>query len=212
MHLHDWVLLLSGLQSAHENVRTSVIGDEQLMIDISTTVRSLRARVESQPEGAPVETVRGITRVPIVGSWETVAPAIERVYSRGHGAMHRASRSGDMHDFHEWRKRVKYLRHQLEALAGVAPSALGGPAVAFAELGEVLGDANDVSEIADLVEDRPSLVPRAEARSALQGHLWRMGLQADALARGMNLYGHEPDAFMERVGVAVDRLRRASEG
>ena len=67
----------------------------------------------------------------------------QRIYRRGRRALAAAHEKPTVEHLHEWRKQVKYLRHQLELLRPMKAIVLE-PFVERAEqLGDILGDDHD---------------------------------------------------------------------
>lgn len=83
-----------------------------------------------------------------------VVPGIGRTYRRGRKRMRRALRRGSDADFHEWRKEVKYLRYQLEALRPLQADLLGPRIARLDILGERLGLEHDLTVLIGLVESQ----------------------------------------------------------
>jgi CHAD domain-containing protein len=105
--------------------------------------------------------------------------------------------------FHQWRKRVKYLRHQMEILEPLWPEVVSAHAVSLDNLGELLGDEHDLAVLVQLVADIPSLSGDGMERAmvaALAQHR-RRELQRAALTLGMRTYAESPDRFLDRMGI-----------
>jgi CHAD domain-containing protein len=135
---------------------------------------------------------------------------LRRTYARGRDALHAAEQGGGVADYHEFRKRAKDLRHQIEFLTPIWPAVLDAVAAELARLTDLLGDANDISLLMRTVENDPEqdkddgevLTRRLDEKRAL---LWR-----DALAVGARLYAETPVAFSERMRAWWAASRRAS--
>ena len=65
-------------------------------------------------------------------------------YGAARGAMRRAYCTGDPAHFHEWRKQVKYHRHQMEFLEDLWPGVFGVVTAELSDLGDRLGDHQDL--------------------------------------------------------------------
>jgi CHAD domain-containing protein len=120
--------------------------------------------------------------------------------------MVRAQQSPNIHIFHEWRKRAKYLRHQTEALHLMWPEVIGGLAEALDSLGETLGDEHDLAELAHRIMADPSLVPDDDGRRILLVDIARRRLELQRLAFriGEPIYHEPPRAFTARIGAYWD--------
>jgi CHAD domain-containing protein len=125
---------------------------------------------------------------------DTVASGLARTYRRGRAERAIAAASGTTREFHDWRKRAKYLRYQLEAIG--ADDEL---VAMLTHLGECLGLEHDhtvfisfCDEHIDLLPDRRDryvLIDRAEQR--------RAELRASALAS--KVYDEDPEPFVASV-------------
>ncbi len=134
--------------------------------------------------------------------YAAVAGGIERVYRRGRRGMARAAETKRVEDLHEWRKRVKYLRYQMETLKPLYPTMIGATAAGLDELGELLGDDHDLAVLADTIIEHPESCRNERERWMLIAliHERRAGLQAQALRHGTAHYSEKPKAFVERIG------------
>ena len=114
-----------------------------------------------------------------------------------------AYRSPSSESFHEWRKRARYLRFQLETLTGMWPEVLGAVAAAVDDLGETLGDEHDLAELAKVVNSDRSLTSKKRERELLTALIEqrRKDLQQQARVKGLRVYAEPTDRFVERLGV-----------
>lgn len=133
---------------------------------------------------------------------EAVAGNVGRGYRRGRLAMKRARKGRAPEDFHDWRKRAKDLRYQLEILGPHLPSDFDGIRTGATDLAEQLGDLHDLDVLADDLANR-DLEPEDRSRLA--------GLIADARDRqidsclkvGEETYSLKPGRFTNRVGESL---------
>ncbi len=163
-------------------------------------LRSARARYAAWPtEDGPI--ARAYGRAPIAHRFSTVEPGLSRTYGRGRAEMRRAAARRTGPSFHEWRKRVKYLRHQMELLRPVFPEVVGGYAAALERLGEMLGEEHDFALLLRLCADLPTLCPDPVDRSLLAALVQhrRMELQTASLTLGGRVYAEPADRFVSRV-------------
>ena len=103
--------------------------------------------------------------------------------------------------FHEWRKQVKYLRHQMEIVSPVWPEVVGGLATSLSQLGDVLGDDHDQSELVRLVASLPDLMPDPDERNLLVAlsQQRRRELEGAALVMGRRIYAESAGRFTRRL-------------
>lgn len=161
--------------------------------------------LQGDPEGrtSAVETLREAGRA--FGAWHiseeirTLQQGLGRTYGRGQRLMVEAEKSRSPEVFHAWRKRAKYLRHQLDFLNAAWPAVLGAQEDEVHRLTDLLGDANDLVQL----ERAPGLLEAARPRSAAflrermserSNDLWDR-----ALRLGERIYAEHPGDFSERV-------------
>jgi CHAD domain-containing protein len=135
---------------------------------------------------------------------EGVVAGFEKVYGRGY--RRRAEAYDDPDDpaaaFHEWRKRAKYLWYHLRLLEEAWPELLEPRAEEQHGLTNLLGDANDLSDLLTLLdEEGEALLPDPATRDALtalcrrQRRLW----WEEARPLGRRLYALAPDEMAARI-------------
>lgn len=143
--------------------------------------------------------------------WSTIGPGLRRVYRNGRkeflAVRHAPSDAG----FHEWRKQVKYLCHQIQLLRPVWPGPLDSLAGQLHTLSDYLGDDHD------LVVLRSKLTAKISSRSD-KSTRWprftrldreRSELQRKALERGIRIYEQPPGLFCSRLRQYWRQWRRA---
>jgi len=132
--------------------------------------------------------------------WSSVDDGLEAVFRRGRQAMSRARTRGRADDFHEWRKQVKYLRHQFGLLRAVWPDVLEAMEDTADELGERLGADHDLAVLRERVETEPSLAPGVRRALLRRIDDRRKDHQRTALVLGGRLYAEKPSALRRRLG------------
>lgn len=142
--------------------------------------------------------------------YAALAGGVERVYTRGRRGFAVASETRGVEDLHEWRKRVKYLRYQMELLTPMYPVIIGSTASALDELGELLGDDHDLAVLAETVLAHPQSCRDERERWMLIAliHERRARLQAHAMRHGAALYAEKPADFTDRIGAYWEAGRR----
>lgn len=133
-----------------------------------------------------------------------IAGGLHRVYRRGRQRLARAYAQPSPEHFHDWRKRVKYLWHQIEVLTPIQPDTLTSLANDLHTLSDYLGDDHDLAELDRLVNAEPYLLPAPEKRKQLFALIARRRrrLQANARPVGGHLYAQKPDAFVQQLADA----------
>jgi CHAD domain-containing protein len=153
-------------------------------------LRQSLAAVEARIDTWPIETL----------GWDSLGTGLKRVYRRGRKAMAAAYDDPRAERFHEWRKRAKYLRHQLEFLEELWPEVLRGSAESAHALTDVLGDAQDLAVLGRAV-DTANADPTGDAEpfcafvASRRELLW---VRAEPM--GLRLYAETPSRFVDRLG------------
>lgn len=125
---------------------------------------------------------------------DVIAAAVERMYRKGRKRLRRASEHQHAEDFHAWRKRVKYLRYQLEAVG--ADDDVVEP---FDALGDTLGLEHDHTVFIDFCDDHIDLCRDRRDRYVLidRAEVRREELRDRALST--TAYAEEPEVWVTRI-------------
>ncbi|MGB7860119.1 MAG: CHAD domain-containing protein, partial [Acidimicrobiia bacterium] len=145
---------------------------------------------------------RDVYGIGVRDGYRAIRPGLHTTYKRGRHEMVAAYASPSMENFHQWRKRAKYLRHQMEFLTPLWPEVVVGTAITLDRLGLILGEDHDLAELLALLRDRPDLCPDPRERSlffALVAQR-RSELQAAAQILGRRIYAEKPVALDHRFG------------
>jgi CHAD domain-containing protein len=131
--------------------------------------------------------------------WSVVGAGLRRIYDKGREALIEAEKTGAPECFHEWRKQVKYLRHQLEFLEPAWPGLLGELADQAHKLADDLGDEHDLTVLREKAQEHSDTLPKdLDVLLALIDRR-RMELRDRCLRRGRQLYEEKPGAFETRL-------------
>ena len=156
-----------------------------------------QAAIDEVLAGPVDEVVRILTAVrerwPRVGDVEAtvITNSLARSYRRGRLARDDAVDGEHTGEFHRWRKLVKYLRYQLEAVGGDA-----AVVASLTELGEWLGLEHDHTVFIEFCDDEINLLPDRRDRYVLidRAETRRAELRAASLAT--TVFTQEPEAFV----------------
>ncbi len=186
--------LRTELVERHQELRRQVL-DEGALPQLGETIAAVLARIETWP----LESLE----------WETLSPGVKRIYRRGRKAMAAAYDDPSTERFHEWRKRTRYLRHQLGFLKELWPEVISGNVKSAHALTDVLGEAHDLALLRQAVEttgtdlggDGERLCELIASRRAL--------LRVRAEPIGRRLYAEKPSRFVARLGQYWDAGNRS---
>lgn len=133
--------------------------------------------------------------------WTVFGPSLRRVYAKGQKAMQQALKTPTPVRFHEWRKQVKYLWHQLQVLSPISPAQIGKLAKELHRLSDDLGDDHDLAVLREQIVSRPECFAEkkggADALLALLEQSQRR-LRAKATRAGGRIYSESASVFTAR--------------
>lgn len=179
-------------------LRQRIIYETDAIDRVVSTLERTRIRFAGWPIGGDERKAYGS---PLPEKYKSFGKGMAQTYGRGRSEMRQAFGQPTARSFHQWRKRVKYLRHQVEVVRLMWPEVLGGTAFALDTLGDVLGEEHDLADLLSLLATDPFLCPDPVERSlfaALAQHR-RSELQTTSKILGIRLYNEKPDRFSNRL-------------
>lgn len=198
-----------GLEDRRDRLRASRLHDRQALTDLVTTLLAVRSRYAAWPISELQVDAQSPHRRPFRDEFATVAPGLERTYRRGKAAMETAIVEGSTVGFHQWRKRVKYLRYQHEMLEPLWPAVMTASAESLADLADGLGAEHDLAELGATIAGRPSLVldPVTRYRFLSAVERRRKAAQSELVSLGRRSFAESPAGFVRRIGAYWDYAR-----
>ena len=120
-----------------------------------------------------------------------------RTYTLGQKGMIDSNLTPIPENFHEWRKRVKYLWHQIEILLNVNPEELGELAIHLHTLADNLGDHHDLIILKRTVYKYPNEFKNESVRCILVEIIesQQMDLEDKANRLGDRLFDQSAEGF-----------------
>jgi hypothetical protein len=131
--------------------------------------------------------------------WDAIAPGLKKIYGRGREAFETARRAPSPENFHEWRKRIKDLWHQLHLLGPARPRKLRDRADNLQKLGDYLGDDHDLFMLMEFASKRFGRAKNMETLEKLISSRQKQ-LRSAALKLGARFYREKPGRFCSRIG------------
>jgi CHAD domain-containing protein len=143
-----------------------------------------------------------IVKIDIDPSTKQMCKGIKRVYRRGRKAMQMAKKHPNARNFHEWRKRVKYLWYHIGLLQDAWPAVMKGYRRTLDKLSGDLGLEHDLSELQQLIleSDLLGVIPETDKHdlsSAVEKS--RMEARSGIWLYGDRQYTEKPGAFAGRI-------------
>lgn len=135
---------------------------------------------------------------PIAHEFASIELGVQRVYKRGRRGMRIIADSPTDTLLHVWRKRAKYLRHQVEALNVLDPENMQRYETELEQLTDLLGDDHDLAVLVTRLNDDPALVDGLELEPVLEAiGRKRHDLQAEAIDIGGRFFEEPSTDFLD---------------
>lgn len=133
--------------------------------------------------------------------FEPIVEGVSRVRARARRGLDAAMRKSTPEAYHEWRKRVKYLRRHLQLLRTLWPRPMAAMAEEAAQLGDRLGDAHDLAELIRDLQDNPDGLGnplQVQAFSGFAGTL-QQEIEMQSLLTGRRLLAESDKSLRNRL-------------
>jgi CHAD domain-containing protein len=124
---------------------------------------------------------------------------LSRVYKKGSKGLATVYAERSVRNFHDWRKRMKYLRYQTDLLSPAWPSVMSLQEKELHHLTDILGNHHDLSVLED--EILKINIANQEVLDILLGliHQRKTALEEEALPLGAKLFAEKPKSFVNRL-------------
>ncbi len=138
--------------------------------------------------------------------WQPVYRGLRETYRKGRGCAHRNARGASGATLHEWRKRTKYLRSQLQLIAPLQHATLQAMSAQLHKLSDHLGEEHDLAVLEELARRQRRRMGR-EAHAALRKRIEKRRRKKceRALRVGLLVYAEKPAHFAKRLRRYVRR-------
>jgi len=133
---------------------------------------------------------------------DIILPSIERVYKRGNKALKNAYKIPEKENFHEWRKRVKYLWYQTLLLQDMWPNFFNTLEAEIHQLADFLGDDHDLMELNEKIISEDFVLPDVSQQDLMTAIIneYSNHLRMEARTKGELIYAEAPEDFRKRIG------------
>jgi CHAD domain-containing protein len=191
-----------------DHVEQRAMEDPNLVSRVVADLERARSRYESWPSDPESRSIYGMG---IRDEFVAIGPGLRAVHARGRREMVVAYKAPLPEHFHLWRKRVKYLKHQMEILTPMWPEVMIGMAITLDRISDLLGQDHDLAELLRLVADRPDLCPNPLERSLMSAlaQQRRYDLQTASRILGRRIYAERPDALESRFAAYWEAMEAA---
>ncbi len=198
------------LEVLKTNIETRAMEDPTLVPTVVERLERAHARYSSWPVEPGSREIYGAG---IRNGFEAVGPGLRDTFGRGRREMVAAYKFGSPELFHIWRKRVKYLGHQMEILTPLWPEVILGMAITLDRIGRLLGEDHDLAHLLDTVAARSDLCPNPVERSLLKAlaEQRRSDLQTASRILGRRIYAESSKSLNTRFEAFWDSSQGALE-
>ncbi len=169
------------------DLRKQILERQKAMSKVSASARKVQKRIEDWPS--------------LPDRFGVFNRGIRDTYEQGWRDMREVLHGATDENLHEWRKSVKYLRHQLEILEALCPSLIGEMVEQAHLLTDALGRDHDLVVLEELTRDK-LVESRKDGETELLTALIsqrRTELRSEALALGQRFYAETPKQFSQRL-------------
>lgn len=145
---------------------------------------------------------------------ELLFSGLRKTCAQGRARMASVLDEASADAFHEWRKRVKDLRYQLQLLQRCCPEMLRAHVRLLDDLGDLLGKAHDLNALRTALASQGAELVSARAMTRLVQHVEAREHKLWAKARrlGAQAYAEKPGAFSRRIAACWEAWRHAGRG
>jgi CHAD domain-containing protein len=173
----------AALEARRSAIRERVLAEADALAPIAQAIKKARTRIENCTFEAK--------------GWRAIGPGLKETYKKARDAMHVAAREPTIEKLHEWRKRSKYLWHQLHALDVIAPSVLSALVERTHHITQLLGDDHDLAMLRERIHGQVADFGGQKMVHALSEAIdgRQEELRRQALAAGRQLFAPKPSQF-----------------
>ena len=138
-----------------------------------------------------------------IADFDDIGSGIQRTYKRGRKGKKRTHETGASEDIHEWRKRAKYLRYQVDVINRVWPQALEAYEDELHDITDFLGLHHDLEVLKKLIEERKSPFSDQQEKMLLFSLIEKQQefMKRHGTLKGHRCYFDSPSDFVDRLAV-----------
>ncbi|APG59055.1 CHAD domain-containing protein [Christiangramia salexigens] len=135
-----------------------------------------------------------------------ILPGIKKVYARGKKNLKRSYLTPDKTNFHNWRKRTKYLWYQTLLLEDIWPGFFKSMESEIHELADLLGTDHDLMVLHEKINDQKFYFTYNSQKALILEMIKRSSseLRQKAKTKGQFIYAETPGNFIKRIKIYAD--------
>jgi len=186
------------LKEGFQHIITSFAADQEQQLHRLTEEEGLMKKMYQWVQ----EGKDHILNWPIEGDhFDLIRAGMQRVYKRGYQAINQAYQAPSIDNFHELRKRTKYLWLQTAFLCNLWPEILEAYANQYHLLSDILGNDHDMGLVIESVENDKLPIPSGDMKKTIQktAEAERKKLEGQAYPVLLKAYAEKPSSFIQRI-------------
>ncbi|MDX1684220.1 MAG: CHAD domain-containing protein [Saprospiraceae bacterium] len=187
LYNNSFEVLRNKLIRRREDFALHFFDDEDILESIRESVTAHRKEVET---------------LDIPGQkFKDLRPGIRKVYKRGRKGYLKCKEKGTVEQIHDWRKRNKYLRYQIDALNQLWPAMMSTLEDELHEITDLTGKLHDIEELKEVVNklDDPFSDEKEELLFYSLAEQMQNHLREHSLIKAEKFYRQKPDEFCDRL-------------
>ena len=155
-------------------------------------LQKMQSRLEEIAEHLPPLTIGH-------NDFSVYCDGIKKIFKQAKNGLLLAGEKRTVETFHDWRKRVKYLRYQTDLLSMAWPAVLSLQEKEMNHLTDLLGDHHDLAVLQKEILKIP--IENPEVLDILLGliHQRKTALEEEAFPLGARLFADKPKSFVNRL-------------
>jgi CHAD domain-containing protein len=201
--VRDAKVQIDALEKLCSQIQTTCPASAQVTLEARRTSIRQRVLVEGDALAPMVKAIKR-ARVRIENcifrtkGWRAVGPGLKATYKKSREAMHAAAQEPTIEKLHEWRKRSKYLWHQLHALVVMSPPVLSALVERTHNITQLLGDDHDLAMLRERIHGQIADFGGQQMVQTLSDAIDRRReeIKRQALIAGRQLFAPKPSQFV----------------
>ncbi len=186
-HQPTFNALLMGIVEKREELEEQVLKKDHTLDKLQESLEKKQEEIKSWPVK--------------INGFKTIGKGIKKVYKRGLKASDKARNSRKTADFHEWRKRAKYLQYQIIMLKPLWPDFMDAWGSEIHDLTDLLGHEHDLALLESIIKEDKLSFPSPEEEGWFYDQLHQMQkeMRVKAILQGKRCYSEDTDQLLKRL-------------
>ncbi|MCW9705943.1 CHAD domain-containing protein [Fodinibius salsisoli] len=179
--------LEKGIHASRDQLAEKVFGEDNRLEEIQQKVE---AKIDEIPDWS-ID----------VQQFKDIRPSLKRTYKRGYKGLKNVAKTGEVEDFHDWRKRVKYLRYHIDILNRLWPQVMDVLEEELHDITDYTGTLHDLHNLKILAQELEKPFSDTEERMLFEAMLEKHQdfMRKHTLLKAQKFYYDSPSDFCDRI-------------